>query len=618
MFGNLLYFLVVLMMLSSYVTGDEVGGNKGGDVGWLHVVFLLFLLLLYRVITRFLFRWLKGKTEKEEAEGFSSFECQESFNRLALASQVGSLFFFAAALYLFQLKECLGFLGIPDSAPLLQELAGLFYYLLFLIIYWSNSFSLYSHLYGSHVEKGAYLRSQLQLNLPMLAPWFLVSLFYSGLEYAESAYLVRLDEVTKNYILLPLSFFCIALVIPAFMIFAWNCRPLPEGKLKEELAGFCHGLGLKYKGLHIWNIFEGKLFTAGIMGLIPRFRYILVTPTLLSQLSIDEIKAVLAHESGHTLRHHIHFYALFFLSFILFSLSYPSLFTLLLAYSGFFDLYHQVGIMSRSEVSVIGGLVPMLFLLLFYFRFLFGYISRNFEREADLFAMEKTGGSGAIASSLEKIGIYSGNIREHPNWHHYSIKERVDYLKLSEENSRFLSQHKRKAKRIKFGIALLFLLSVFVLFSSHRMAGSTSVRYALLEKTIKHEIAAGKGTAEHYYILGEIYNERKEFQKAIESLKKSIQQDPYNAEAYNNIAWIYATAEEESVRNYRKGLEYGLLALNLKRAPHILDTVAECYYLLGEPEKAIELEEEALAGAVRNRAFYHKQLKKFMKKKTII
>jgi hypothetical protein len=53
---------------------------------------------------------------------------------------------------------------------------------------------------------------------------------------------------------------------------------------------------------------------------------------------------------------------------------------------------------------------------------------RHFERQADLYSALTMGSPRETISSLEKIAILSGKIRDLPSWHHFSIRERVDYL----------------------------------------------------------------------------------------------------------------------------------------------------------------------------------------------
>jgi len=63
-----------------------------------------------------------------------------------------------------------------------------------------------------------------------------------------------------------------------------------------------------------------------------------------------------------------------------------------------------------------------------YFRYVMGFFMRHFERQADLYSALTMGGPRETISSLEKIAIMSGKIRDLPSWHHFSIGQRVDYL----------------------------------------------------------------------------------------------------------------------------------------------------------------------------------------------
>jgi tetratricopeptide (TPR) repeat protein len=52
-------------------------------------------------------------------------------------------------------------------------------------------------------------------------------------------------------------------------------------------------------------------------------------------------------------------------------------------------------------------------------------------------------------------------------------------------------------------------------------------------------------------------------------------------------------------------------AIQIKQAPHIWDTLAECLYRNGRLAEAVEAEEKALAMNPDDRANYEKQLEKF-------
>ena len=101
-------------------------------------------------------------------------------------------------------------------------------------------------------------------------------------------------------------------------------------------------------------------------------------------------------------------------------------------------------------------------------------------------------------------------------------------------------------------------------------------------------------------------------QATIEAYEQSILLKPDNPKALNNLAWLLATCKDESFRRPQRALTLAQKAAELEEAPHILDTLAESYYVNGKFEAAVAIELRALDLATIDRAYYQKQLKKFM------
>jgi len=176
----------------------------------------------------------------------------------------------------------------------------------------------------------------------------------------------------------------------------------------------CEKAKLKYNNILKWPIFEGRLLTAGVMGLIKRFRYILVTESLLQILNDDEIDAVMAHEIGHIKRKHLLFYLIFFLGFIILSYAVFDLILYSILYANLsfpFVRYMQFEQVTLTSMALA---VSMAVTLIIYFRYVFGYFMRNCERQADLYAFDLLGSSMWLVSSLEKIAVYSGQSHDRP------------------------------------------------------------------------------------------------------------------------------------------------------------------------------------------------------------
>ena len=81
----------------------------------------------------------------------------------------------------------------------------------------------------------------------------------------------------------------------------------------------------------------------------------------------------------------------------------------------------------------------------------------------------------------------------------------------------------------------------------------------------------------------------------------------------NNLAWFYATCEDLSYRDSKRALVLAKRAEKLLQLPHILDTLAESYFVNGMYDLAVATELRALKLVKGNRIHYEKQLEKFKK-----
>jgi len=113
--------------------------------------------------------------------------------------------------------------------------------------------------------------------------------------------------------------------------------------------------------------------------------------------------------------------------------------------------------------------------------------------------------------------------------------------------------------------------------------------------------------------LGDIYYNAKNYSGVKQAYEKALTLNPDNPHVLNNLAWLYATCDDLSYRNSKRALKLSKKAATLLKAPHILDTLAESYFINGKYEKAISTELRALELVKNNRSHYNKQLEKFRK-----
>jgi tetratricopeptide (TPR) repeat protein len=237
---------------------------------------------------------------------------------------------------------------------------------------------------------------------------------------------------------------------------------------------------------------------------------------------------------------------------------------------------------------------------------------RNFERQADLQALKLIGSPEPLIGSLEKISLYSGQDRNLPNWHHYSIAERVAFLEESSREPQRIERHNRKVFRsVTVFVLILAVLGIYGWRSPGLLMGGRQGEARLLEKMLEKELRAKPNDPRILTGLGLVYQEQKKYGPAEEAYKKVLKQDPRNALVLNNLAWLYATSEDPKFFKPREALALSQVAAALKPDPVIWDTLAEAYLVNGRPDLSLRIMEKILEDDPDNRAYFEKQKERF-------
>lgn len=271
------------------------------------------------------------------------------------------------------------------------------------------------------------------------------------------------DESQWGDLMVALFFGLIALMIifiPYFMQKSWRCRPLPDGEIKNRLEVLCRKLKFKCGGLNVWTIMNHS-YTAAIIGIVPKFRYVMFTEKLLDRFPIESTEAVLAHEIGHSKYKHLLYYP--FIGFTMMYLAfvgaaffsdylYEALKSVGQRYPGFYWKETDVFLLYLMLAAFLGlGL-----------RFFFGFYSRLFERQADLYVFEAGIDASHMTHALNEIGNLTGYSHDTPNWHHYSLNERIRFLNAAKTDPALIAAHHRKV-RLYIKLLFIFIVSVILL-----------------------------------------------------------------------------------------------------------------------------------------------------------
>jgi Zn-dependent protease with chaperone function len=510
---------------------------------------------------------------------------------------------------------------IFNTLPTLEALLFLGLFVFYLALVWACAYGPYKKLYRSDITKRSYVFSNITFSIPVLLPWVFLAGIADLIKALPFEWPGRFLETTEGEVTYFLLFlFVVAMIGPVMIQKFWRCKPLASGEHRERIEHLCNKADLAYADILYWPIFGGKMITAGVMGLIKKFRYILVTPSLLQLLEPEEVDAVIAHEIGHVKRKHLQFYLLFFVGFML--LSYviaDAVGWLLIITEPFYWLLNKTGFNPSRVISVVSILV-FIFALIIYFRFIFGFYMRNFERQADIYVYSLFDSAQPLISTLEKIVTTSGQSADRPNWHHFSIKERIDYLNKCESNKKWIGIHHRKVKKgIGIFLAGMFLIGVvgyqlsFGVIRDRLSQNYDRLSKNYIEKVLARELQKSPDNPNLYRLLGDIYYNRKDYEDARDAYEKAIELRPGDPHVLNNLAWFYATCEIASLRNPGRALQLSRLAVGLEQSPPVYDTLAESYFVNGMNAEAIAAGERALKLSKDNRPYYKEQLKKFRK-----
>ena len=219
-------------------------------------------------------------------------------------------------------------------------------------------------------------------------------------------------------------------IAPMWILPLFNkLEPMEEGPLRDRLLKLGEATGFSASTILVMDGSKRSAHSNAFFTGFGRFRKIVLFDTLIEQLSIEELEAVLAHEIGHYKKKHV----LKLLGWSCLSLL-ASFWVLsfLIDYSPFFEAFGLTN----------GGSAPVAFLL---FSLLSGAVtfwttplssawSRKFEYEADAFAANAVGNADPLIGALKKLSEKNlSNLTPHPRYSqfyysHPTLVERSDAL----------------------------------------------------------------------------------------------------------------------------------------------------------------------------------------------
>ncbi len=608
MFSNLLYFLVALVI---YTTSDLIKHTDGFD--YTAVLNALLLTVGFAGICRLIFKRLEWLAAERPYENFDHL-IQKRISRLS----VSALILFAVNIYGFKLPLIFSGIRFFEILPTVKAVLFIGLYLFYLILVWNAAYAVQSRYFAGNVSKKDYILSNISFSLPALLPWFCLSVaadFLDLLPWQAFHEFLKSPLGEIGYIVLFL--FVIAVFGPILIRRIWNCKPLEPGYKRSRIETVCKKAGLAYSDILKWELFGGTMMTAGVMGFVGRFRYLLVTPSLINALTDEELDAVMLHEIGHVQKYHMVSYLFLFTGFMACNyVFFEPVMLLLYLIEPVYKLFAWIGV-DRATAHPMLISMTMIGAFILYFRFIFGFFMRNFEREADLHVYQFTKDASSLISTFYKIASYSRQSMDKPNWHHFSIGERVGYLERCEKEPSLIRSHHSKVKKMMAA----YLIGILLLFGGGYSISSGWAKEKfdnfIAEKILIRHMEVEPSNSDLYTLVGDYYYGQKNYSRAIDSYENVLRIDPVNIHALNNLSWLFSTCPNENFRNRKKALEYAKRAVGIQREAFVLDTYAEALFANDDIKGAIAAASQALNLAEEKeekKDYYESQLKRFENK----
>ena len=252
-----------------------------------------------------------------------------------------------------------------------------------------------------------YLDRKFQIAKSGLYPWLRDFLKANALGFAFGAAIVEIAFASNNLfpsyawilagILSSFLFMLVSRSLPWLLSFFYPVLPLTNKSLQERLTQLAAKARLRVGTIYEWRISESTRRANALVTGIGSARRVLLTDTLISALSEDEVDAIVAHELGHCALHHVRA-------------------RLLLQSLIFVGIYYVIGLAVHYQLVIFADgngswneltLVPGFFIYwscaYVYGNILLASLSRKQERAADLFSWTLIGRSGPFITAMRKL-----------------------------------------------------------------------------------------------------------------------------------------------------------------------------------------------------------------------
>lgn len=280
----------------------------------------------------------------------------------------------------------------------------------------------------------------------------------------------------------------VLIAAPIFIRLAWPTRSLPDGPLRRRLERLARRAGFRFTDVLVWDT-GGCVLNACVTGILPGFRYVLLTDALVESMTPVEVAAVFGHEIGHIAHRHLLYFGFFFAG----SLAILTLLGEALDH-GFRWIAHAAPMPDwlGPDLGDFAQEAALLALLGGYFWLVFGYLSRRFERQADVFGSKVVScdeaecpphldpdgemtdtpsgrprlplcrvGLQTFSEALAIVAQCNGIEFARPSWRHGSIAHRIGFLEKLGRDPAGERRFQREVAGLRIALGVVMVLAMF-------------------------------------------------------------------------------------------------------------------------------------------------------------
>ncbi|MBI3848287.1 MAG: M48 family metalloprotease [Planctomycetes bacterium] len=498
----ILQIIVAALLLGAY---GELAPDASLFHPWLSPVLAIGLAVAPLFIGRLLVDALRRRLANRggDVRGFVA-----SYVRSGQVLRASSLASYAAALFVAHwprtVSSVLTSLGANDW-PLVPEALAFAPFLTAFVATLEPSFQMQALLRPRAWTFGEFVAFQLRGATFVLLPLAIMIALFDGVRASVTLrhWLAIFGYLEAAVLIVPIAILFVS--APMLLRRVFGARPLPDGPLRTSLEAFARDVGFGFRDFLVLRT-SGNVVNALIVGIVPRLRYVMFTDALLVNLSIAEIRAVLAHEIGHAKRFHLAIYVVFALT---------GIFLLLILVRFVFPLAPAL----FGEDRPLGWASMALFFAMFW-GVGFGFLSRRLERDADIFGARAVGDVPLFVGTLERIARLAGNVRRIASWRYFSIERRVTFLEAAERDPAELRRAHRSVLSCLAVLGVLFVASLFFIAADVR--------------------------GQHEAGLGRLAYERKDLTSAESHLRRAVERSPRDPIYHHDLAFVLWKAGRHS------------------------------------------------------------------------